>query len=91
MNSVKTLFIKSNKKYTFELFGYDFMISDEGTVYLIEVNTNPCIEESCPHLKKILLRMISNLNNFYNYIDDMLRITLDKVFPFKKYMNEWKL
>ena len=67
------------------------MFSDEGTVYLIEVNTNPCIEESCPNLKKILLRMISNLNNFYNYIDDMLRITLDKVFPFKKYMNEWKL
>jgi tubulin--tyrosine ligase len=60
MNAVKKL-IKCDKRYTFELFGYDFMISDDGNVYLIEVNTNPCLEESCSHLKKIMQRMISIL------------------------------
>ena len=32
----------------FELFGYDFMIDDNFRVYLIEANTNPCLEISCP-------------------------------------------
>jgi len=66
MNSVKKL-IKCDKKYTFELYGYDFMIANDGTVYLIEVNTNPCIEESCLHLRKILYRMISKSNIFLFY------------------------
>lgn len=30
----------------FELFGYDFMIDDNMQVYLIEVNTNPCLDTS---------------------------------------------
>ena len=41
-------FIKHNQ---FELFGYDFMIDEDLKVYLIEVNTNPCLETaSCPLL-----------------------------------------
>jgi len=33
----------------FEIFGYDFMIDDQMEVYLIEVNTNPCLDTSaCP-------------------------------------------
>jgi len=31
------------KNNEYELFGYDFMIDQEFKVYLIEVNTNPCI------------------------------------------------
>jgi Tubulin-tyrosine ligase family. len=50
----------NDRKYTFEIFGYDFMIDAEGTVWLIEVNTNPCIEESSPLLGKLLPRMIGN-------------------------------
>ena len=35
----------------FELLGYDFMIDEEMNVYLIEVNTNPCLDTSpCPLL-----------------------------------------
>ena len=41
-----------------EIFGYDFFIDSDFTVWLIEVNTNPCIEESSPILEKILPRML---------------------------------
>jgi len=34
----------SRKVNTFEIFGFDFMIDDDFTVYLIEANTNPCLE-----------------------------------------------
>jgi hypothetical protein len=30
----------------FELFGYDFIIDGDFNLWLIEVNTNPCLEES---------------------------------------------
>ena len=30
---------------TFEIFGYDFMIDQDFKIYLIEVNTNPCLEQ----------------------------------------------
>lgn len=40
--------------------------------YLIEVNTNPCLEESNELLKKLLPRML----------DDMLNIVLDPFFNY---------
>ena len=36
----------AHQKYTFELLGYDFIIDDYLNTVLIEVNTNPCLEES---------------------------------------------
>lgn len=33
----------ANRRYTFEIFGYDFMIDSAGHPWLIEVNTNPCL------------------------------------------------
>jgi D-alanine-D-alanine ligase-like ATP-grasp enzyme len=33
-----------------EIFGFDFFLDELFNVYLIEVNTNPCIEESSPLL-----------------------------------------
>lgn len=42
-----------------EIFGFDFMLNEKCDVYLIEANTNPCLEESSPLLKKLLHRMIS--------------------------------
>ena len=35
------------------------MIDENGHAYLIECNTNPCIEESNAHLAKIVPRMLS--------------------------------
>ena len=34
----------------FEIFGYDFMIDNNGKLWLIEINTNPCLELSSPLL-----------------------------------------
>lgn len=39
----------------FEIFGYDFMIDDDMSVYLIEVNTNPCLDTSpCSLLQRLI-------------------------------------
>lgn len=59
------------RKHCFELFGYDFILDEDFNTWLIEVNTNPCIEESSELLKVLLPRML----------EDMLKLTLDKVFP----------
>lgn len=42
--------------------------------WLIEVNTNPCLEESSGLLKTLLPRMV----------EDMLRLTVDRVFHRRK-------
>jgi len=46
--------------YCMEIFGYDFIIDEEFKAWLIEVNTNPCLEESSELLKMLLPRMIGN-------------------------------
>jgi N-acyl-L-homoserine lactone synthetase len=53
------------------LFGYDFIFDEDFNIYLIEVNTNPCIEESSNLLKTLLPRML----------EDMFKLTVDVVFP----------
>lgn len=59
----------------FEVFGYDFMVDEvDCKPWLIEVNTNPCLEESSPLLEQLLPRMI----------DDAFELTLDKMFPSTK-------
>ena len=60
-----------NNLNSFEIFGYDFMIDDDLNTWLIEVNTNPCIEESSTLLKALIPRML----------DDAFRLTLDEIFP----------
>eukprot|EP00347_Sterkiella_histriomuscorum_P005415 403356704 len=57
-------------KNCFELFGYDFMIDENFRVYLIEANTNPCLEISCPLLARIIPEVV----------DNTFRITLDPLF-----------
>lgn len=42
--SVKRKINKSQRQWCFEIFGYDFMIDEELKPWLIEANTNPCIE-----------------------------------------------
>ena len=56
---------------TFEVFGLDFMIDDEFKLYLIEVNTNPCLELSAP----LLARMIPNM------LENALKLAVDPLFP----------
>jgi hypothetical protein len=42
----------------FELFGLDFMIDFNLDPWLIEVNSNPCLELSCPLLGCIIPKML---------------------------------
>jgi len=58
---------KNNRRFCFELFGYDFMVDHELKPWLIEVNTNPCLEESSAILKQYVPRML----------DDAFKLTLD--------------
>ena len=44
--SVRQKINKNNRKFCMEIFGYDFMIDSAMRPWLIEVNTNPCLEES---------------------------------------------
>ncbi len=44
LNSTCRRLNENNRKFSFEIFGYDFMIDETGHPWLIEVNTNPCLE-----------------------------------------------
>lgn len=55
----------------FEIYGYDYIIDADCNPWLIEVNTNPCLEESSNLLKMLLPRML----------DDAFKLTLDMLFP----------
>ncbi len=48
----------AERNFCFELFGYDFIIDEAFKLWLIEVNTNPCLEESSALLRMLLPRMI---------------------------------
>ncbi len=58
LNSVKRKINFEERKYCFEIFGYDFILDSTNKVWLIEVNTNPCIEESSPLLRMLIPRML---------------------------------
>ena len=62
---------RSKKNHCYELFGYDFMIDSTFKVWLIEVNTNPCLEESCGLLTKLLSQLL----------DNTFRVAVDPLFP----------
>ena len=56
-----------------QLFGLDFMLDTDFNCWLIEANTNPCIEETSKLLEMLIPRMI----------DDMFKLTIDPIFsPF---------
>ena len=46
--------------HNYEIFGMDFMIDHDLNVWLIEINTNPCLEISCPLLGSIIPKMVEN-------------------------------
>lgn len=46
--------------FSFEIFGYDFLIDSKGKVWLIEINTNPCLEFSGSLLSRIIWHMVEN-------------------------------
>lgn len=56
---------------SFEIFGYDFMIDEDMKPWLIEVNTNPCLELSSPYLARLIPSMLENA----------IKIAVDPIYP----------
>jgi hypothetical protein len=59
--SAKTTMNPNKRRNGFELFGFDFMVDEDFRVWLIEVNTNPCIGIHNKSMKHILPEMFDSL------------------------------
>lgn len=73
-HSIEAVFNQLNpdrKLHTFELLGYDFLLDSKLNPYLIETNTNPCLELSSPYLSCLIPAVVENT----------LRIAIDPIFP----------
>jgi Tubulin-tyrosine ligase family len=68
----------SRNKNAFEIFGYDFMIDENFKVYLIEANTNPCLEICCPLLARIIPELL----------DNTLRVAVDPLYQPQALLDE---
>lgn len=74
-DTVKAVYSKldpERKQCSFEIFGYDFMLDEDFNLFLIEVNTNPCLDQPCPLLARMIPHMLENA----------LWIGVDPVTPF---------
>jgi hypothetical protein len=71
MRAVSRKLDPCRKAFSFEIFGYDFMIDEDLDPWLIEVNTNPCFELSSPYLARLIPAMVENA----------LKIAVDPIFP----------
>lgn len=60
----------SGLEFGFEVFGLDFIIDSKFKPWLIEVNTNPCLELSSQCLERLIPQMIENT----------IRLAVDTVF-----------
>lgn len=70
IDSVKRKIDPMKRKGTFDILGYDFMVDYDMTVWLIECNTNPCLDESSKLLQTLLPRML----------DDAFKLSIDRNF-----------
>jgi hypothetical protein len=69
--SAKKKLNQNNREFCFEVFGFDFIIDSNFKVWLIECNTNPCIELSSPLLESLIPKMLS----------EAFSLTVDVIFP----------
>lgn len=77
-DSTENILHQKERKFNFELFGYDFMIDADLKVWLIEVNSIPSLGESNMYITKLLNRMV----------DDMFKLTIDRIFPPPSYATD---
>ena len=68
---IKSLNLR-HRRHCFEVFGYDFMVDENFGVWLIECNTNPCLEQASDRATTWIMPMM---------LDDMFKIVLDPLFP----------
>lgn len=70
-NTIKTVFDATNtilnpfgRKYTFELYGFDFMADENFKVWMLECNSGPSLSESNFQLSCLLHRMLGRFHWF---------------------------
>ena len=73
LDSVRKKLNPAKRQSCFEILGYDFILDNEFNTWLIEVNTNPCLEESSRLLRMYLPRMLN----------DAFKLTVDRLFKIK--------
>ena len=61
----------NRRLHCMEILGYDFMLDSNCKPWLIEVNTNPCLELSSSYLSLLIPAMVENA----------FRVALDPMFP----------
>lgn len=60
MKAVSRKMDPNRRQFSWEIFGYDFMIDEDMNPWLIEVNTNPCLELTSPWIARLIPAMIEN-------------------------------
>jgi len=60
-----------NLEHCFEVFGFDFMVDAGFRAWVIEVNTNPCLELCTSYMSSLIPKML----------DEAFQLSLDVIFP----------
>jgi len=58
--------------HCFQVLGFDFMVDASFRAWLIEVNSNPCLELCNAYLARLIPKML----------DEAFQLTIDRIFPF---------
>ena len=89
--SVRKKINSENRQNSFEIFGYDFIIDSDFNPWLIEINSNPCLELSSKLLQMLIPRMINDafkLTLDIHYTKPLAYLnSSDKVFPVEGYSD----
>ena len=88
MRSAKYKINKSRRNYQFEIFGYDFMMDSEFNLFLIEINTNPGLEESSPWDFDLVTKNVKENRVYENILIRYNKIVKEKVALNKEYSIE---
>lgn len=80
INAVYLKIDPNRRSHCLEVFGYDILLDNKCKPWLIEVNTNPCLELSAPYLAVLIPSMLENA----------FKIAVDPLFPppFNKTQSE---